>query len=296
MVLSTFGPMKAFLSLRMPFALWCGILITQACVPKRLTHTDYTAPSGFTDGIEGPAVDAEGNLYAVNFERQGTIGKVTKRGKASVHAVLPKGSIGNGIRFSESGDMYIADYTGHNVLRIDKGSTEAYVWAHNPEMSQPNDLAIAPNGTIYLSDPNWAAGTGRLWRVTDDCEIELLADSLGTTNGIEVSPDGKYLYFNESVQRKLWRYEIGVKGHLAAKRLLYEWPDFGLDGMRFGPDGNLYVTRYGAGRVEVLNAEGAFVREVPLTGEKPSNLAFGKRGAAYVTMADRGCVERFWVE
>ena len=34
-------------------------------------------PSGeYTSGIEGPAVDAKGTLYVVNFQRQGTIGKL----------------------------------------------------------------------------------------------------------------------------------------------------------------------------------------------------------------------------
>jgi len=37
---------------------------------------DLTEPGSFTKGAEGPACDLEGNLYAVNYLRQGTIGKV----------------------------------------------------------------------------------------------------------------------------------------------------------------------------------------------------------------------------
>jgi len=36
-----------------------------------------TEAGSFTEGIEGPNCDAHGNVYAVNFARQGTIGKVT---------------------------------------------------------------------------------------------------------------------------------------------------------------------------------------------------------------------------
>ena len=31
---------------------------------------------------------------------------------------------------------------------------------------------------------------------------------MGTTNGIEVSPDGRTLYVNETVQRNVWAYTI----------------------------------------------------------------------------------------
>src|SRR6476659_1763484 len=80
---------------------------------------DFTTINSFTDGIEGPGCDRAGNLYAVNFARQHTIGKVTPEGEASVFLEVPDGSIGNGIRFNRLGDMFIADYTNHNVLRVD---------------------------------------------------------------------------------------------------------------------------------------------------------------------------------
>jgi hypothetical protein len=41
----------------------------------------FTPHGGFTEGIEGPACDADGNLYAVYYARPGTIGKVTPSGE-----------------------------------------------------------------------------------------------------------------------------------------------------------------------------------------------------------------------
>ena len=40
-------------------------------------------------------------------------------------------------------------------MRIDPATREITVFAHNDRMNQPNDLAIAPDGTLYASDPNW---------------------------------------------------------------------------------------------------------------------------------------------
>src|SRR5436190_10083578 len=78
-----------------------------------------TADKLFTAGIEGPNCDAQGNIYAVNFARQGTIGKVTPDGKGEVFVELPNKSVGNGIVFDRKGLMYVADYVNHHVLRID---------------------------------------------------------------------------------------------------------------------------------------------------------------------------------
>ena len=256
---------------------------------------EFTPVNGFTSGIEGPACDANGNLYAVNFERQHTIGKVTPDGEASVFVELPDGSIGNGIRFNSEGFMFIADYTNHNVLKVDMETRKISVHAHEPTMNQPNDLAIGANDIIYASDPNWGASTGQLWRVDTDGKVTLLEADMGTTNGIEVSPDEKILYVNESVQRNIWAYDLSPDGEISNKRLLIQFPDFNMDGMRCDIEGNLYVTRHGKGTVAKLSPEGDVLLEVELTGKLCTNIAFsGSDGSTcYVTMADRGNVEVF---
>ena len=259
---------------------------------------EFTPVNGFTSGIEGPACDANGNLYAVNFARQHTIGKVTPDGTASVFVELPTGSIGNGIRFDSKGFMFIADYTNHNVLKVDMATREISVHAHEPTMNQPNDIAIGANDIIYASDPNWAESTGQIWRVDTNGKITLLEPDMGTTNGIEVSPDEKVLYVNESAQRNIWAYDLSPEGEISNKRLLIQFPDFNMDGMRCDIEGNLYVTRHGKGTVAKLSPAGEVLLEVQLTGKLCSNLAFGGPDGrtCYVTMADRGNVEVFRVD
>ena len=256
---------------------------------------EFTPVNGFTSGIEGPACDAAGNLYAVNYERQHTIGKVTPDGTASVFVELPTGSIGNGIRFNSEGFMFIADYTNHNVLKVDMDTRNISVHAHEPTMNQPNDIAIGANDILYASDPNWGASTGQIWRVDTDGEVTLLEADMGTTNGIEVSPDEKLLYVNESAQRNIWAYDLSAEGEISNKRLLIQFPDFGMDGMRCDIEGNLYVTRHGKGTVAKLSPAGEVLLEVQLTGKLCSNIAFGGPDGrtCYVTMADRGNVEVF---
>lgn len=256
---------------------------------------EFTPVNGFTSGIEGPACDADGNLYAVNFEKQHTIGKVTPEGEASIFVELSKGSIGNGIRFDSQGLMYIADYTNHNVLKVDMESQEISVHAHEPKMNQPNDLAIGANDILYASDPNWGESTGQLWRVDTNGEVTLLESDMGTTNGIEVSPNEEILYVNESAQRNIWAYDLSSEGNISNKRLLIQFPDFNMDGMRCDIDGNLYVTRHGKGTVAKLSPEGKVLLEIELAGKHCTNIAFGGVDGCtcYVTIADRGNVEVF---
>lgn len=256
---------------------------------------EFTPVDGFTSGIEGPACDAAGNLYAVNYGRQHTIGKVTPDGTASVFIELPTGSIGNGIRFDSEGFMFIADYTNHNILKVDMDTREISVHAHEPTMNQPNDIAIGANDILYASDPNWAESTGQIWRIDTAGGVTLLEADMGTTNGIEVSPDEGTLYVNESAQRNVWAYDLSSEGEVSNKRLLIQFPDFNMDGMRCDIEGNLYITRHGKGTVAKLSPAGEVLLEVELTGKLCSNITFGGPDGCtcYVTMADRGNVEVF---
>ncbi len=254
-----------------------------------------TKPNEFTAGIEGPACDAAGDIFAVNYEREGTIGRVTPDGKGEVYVVLPHKSIGNGIRFDMSGRMYVADYVNHNVLCVEPKTRALSVFAHEPTMNQPNDLAITPDGTLYASDPAWSKGTGQVWRIDRRGKVTKVASGLGTTNGIDVSPDGTTLYVNESVQRNIWAFTIASDGTLVNKRLVRQFPDYGFDGMRCDVDGNLYVTRYGKGTVIKLSPQGVVLKEVDVLGKNPSNLCFGGSDGrtVYVTEVEHRRIVRF---
>lgn len=256
-----------------------------------------TPPKSFPTGVEGPAVSSSGILYAVNFGKQGTIGQVTPDGESSLFVVLPSGSIGNGIRFNSKGEMLVADYTKHNILKVNMDTRDVSVFAHNPKMSQPNDIAIDKKDRLFASDPNWKAGAGRIWRIDTNGKFKLL-DSMGTANGIEVSPDDKLLYVNESVQRKVWVYDLSENGDVSNKRLFHEFKDFGMDGMRCDVDGNLYISRHGKGTVAKLSPEGKLVQEITLIGKLPSNVAFGGSDGRtmYVTLQDNGNLESFRVD
>lgn len=271
-----------------------------SCEKKEVQYQsqDLVFVGQYTSGLEGPSVDQDGNLYFVNPTHSGSVGKVDTEGNFSLFIEhLPQGSTANGIRFGQDQSMYLADYTGHNVLKVNLQSKEVSVYAHDSLLNQPNDLAICCNDRMFASDPNWKESTGQLWRV-ENGQFHLLSKEMGTTNGVEVSPDEKTLYVNESVQRSVWAFDLDTEGNISNKRLFHQFDDFGMDGMRCDVEGNLYITRYGKGTVAKLSPEGKLLLEVQMKGKKPSNIAFGGKDGktAYVTLQDRGYIETFRVE
>ena len=265
----------------------------------------------YTNGIEGPAVDAAGILYVVNItkkgvnpKKQGTIGKLNPgAAKSEPFAVLPMGSIGNGIRFDRDGRMYVADFKAHNVLVFERGQTVPSVYFHSDRFNQPNDLAIAADGTLYASDPSFARDTGQIWRITRGGDGkgrgEVMASErrMGTTNGLDLSPDGATLYVSESETREVWAYRL-QDTKLTEARLVKKFVEGELDGLRTDVDGRIFVTRPNAGTVTVLTPDGSVAREIPLRGKVPTNLTFGGPDGktVFVTQRDGRFIEAFRVD
>ena len=263
-------------------------------IKKDILNSVVITDSVFTGGIEGPAVNSKGDLFVVNFEEEGTVG-VLQHGEKEFKTFikLPNGSIGNGIRFDSKDNMFIADYINHNILFIERGTKNVTVYAHNDSVNQPNDITLLNDESGFASDPNWAQGKGNLLRFKNG-DLKIIETDLGTTNGIEVSPDGKFLYVNESIQTRIWRYDISENGSLNNKTLFIDFEGYGMDGMRCDKKGNIFLARYGKGVVTVISREGEVLNEIKLNGEKPTNVTFDPTNekVLYVTLQDKKWVEK----
>jgi signal peptidase len=270
--------------------------------PDRLFVSARLTPAGeYTSEIEGPAVDAAGNLFVVNLHRAGTIGELPPGASSSrLFAVLPEGSIGSGIRFDRDQRMYVADYRRHNIFVFDPRSTTPKLYFHSDEFSQPNDLAMARDGTLFASDPDFAKHTGRVWRIDRAASGGATgapmhsARPMGEANGIDLSPDETTLYVSETNTREIWAYQIDGDA-LIHPRMVVRFPAFKVDGLRTDRAGRLFVARPGAGAIAMVSSDGKILREVALQGKYPTNLTFGGPGGrtVFVTQVDGGFIEAF---
>jgi signal peptidase len=279
---------------------------------------------GFS-GIEGPAVDTDGALYFVHYvqkkksdPRMGKISRLMPGAKKSeLYAAFTEGSVGNGIRFDKDRRMYVADYKNHNVLVFEHGRTKADVYFPTrdakkdaPKFNQPNDLAIDNGGTLYASDPVRTATikTGQIWRITRGAdgkghgEVMTATRTMGVTNGIDLSPDGKTLYVGESTTGQIWAYRIDGNNlvSLTGQEPMATLAGGEVDGMRTDASGRIYVTQNGAGRIAILTPFSKDAPKIiPTLKSAPSNLTFGGPDGktVFVTQAGGGgFIEKFRVD
>ena len=270
------------------------IICTGSTTEQTFIAKDLTSEGIFSSNIEGP-IWRDSCWFVVNFGKDGTIGTVTESGETALLLDLPEGSNANAIKFDSEGWMLLADWPMHNILRVHVPDRKVTILVHDSTFHQPNDLDISSTDRIYASDPDWKHETGRIWMVEPTGKAVIVKDSMGTTNGITLDPSEKILYVNESVQRRIWAFDVNEAGHLSGQRLFASFDDFGLDGMKCDRAGNLYVTRHGKGTVCIFSPDGKLVRQIQLKGKKPSNLAFGGKDGrtCIVTMQDRGSIEYF---
>lgn len=285
----------------------CSSILLIVATPLAAAETtlfesvQVTPADEYTHGIEGPAADPDGNLFVVNFGKPGTIGRLPAGGAASeAFTALPEGSVGNAIRFDRHGTMFIADYKKHNIFSIPKGATEPVVWFHSDEMNQPNDITVARDGTIYASDPNWKGREGHIWRMAKAADGSVQGQvmsaprAMGTTNGIDLSPDGRTLYVGESSSGQVWSYTITGNALTDPKLVKAFQPDT-IDGLRTDVSGRLYIARILKGSIALMKPNGAIEREIVLKGKEPTNLAFGGSDGktVFVTQRQGGFIESF---
>lgn len=197
------------------------------------------------------------------------------------------------------------------VMRLEKdGVTRTVLARGGPDgrrFSGPNDISIARDDTIYLTDNDFGlrdAGKSPdkqmpngVWRIRDGKATLLLTsnDLGGLPNGITLSPDEKYLYL--TAFQKIKRYELRPNGTLGPGMIFAQGPGIG-DGMKVDIHGNVFSSGgAGPGIIRITSPEGKLLGllHMPIYGGEPkrqvcaTNIAFGgtDNRSLFVAACDR---------
>jgi gluconolactonase len=268
--------------------------------------------------LEGPAVDAAGNVFFSDIAGNRILKKLTT-GKVVVFSADSGRTNGNA--FDAQGRLISCEGAEQGpggrrqIVRHDlkSGKTEVLTSKYNGKRyNSPNDVCVDEKGRIWFTDPFYGPDRSHLemdeeslYRIDPDGKVTrvLSQPNIHRPNGVAVSPDNKTLYLvdshpKEGGNRKIWAFDIADDGGLKNQRLVFNFgKGRGGDGLKVDMEGNLWVAagiykKRGTSEtldvptgVYVITPKGKLLGRIPIPEDLITNVAFGgpQRKTLYVT-------------
>ncbi|MBM4072546.1 MAG: SMP-30/gluconolactonase/LRE family protein [Planctomycetes bacterium] len=287
-------------------------------LPDELLARDAAVePAATVCFLEGPAMDAAGNLFFSDIAGNRIL-KMTPTGKVTVFRADSGRTNGNA--FDAQGRLISCEGNEQGpgrrrIVRTDMKTGTIAVLAdryQGKRYNSPNDLCVDAKGRIWFTDPFYGPDRSSLemdsegvYRIdTDGTVTRVLAQKeLQRPNGIAVTSDAKTLYVIDSHprpggNRKIWSFDLDDTGKPGKQRLVYDFgKGRGGDGMRLDSKGNLWVAagisvKRGPGEsldvppgIYVISPAGKRLGYIAIPENLITNLAFGgpDRRTLYVT-------------
>jgi D-xylonolactonase len=187
--------------------------------------------------------------------------------------------------------LMVSHAGGLSTLNIKTGASKIFA---RPEMDRDaviyNDCKVDHFGRLWVgsshvkeSDPR-----GALWCVLPNGKCFLGDVGFAVSNGPAFSLDGKTMYFNDSVGKKTFAYDIVPDDPMPRNRrvlISYTHEEGMPDGLTVDAEGNIWVAHWGGARITRFSKGGFRLRHVQVT-----TVGFGGENLAtlYVTTARDG--------
>ena len=221
------------------------------------------------------------------------------------YRVLATGMQSNGTIVGRNGNLIVCDMFGHRVVEVDPATGRVvrvlFATVNGKPIDGPNDLVMDAKGGVYVTDPQFTPEATKsqpgkqVYYLAPDGAVRVVIGpgEYAMPNGVELSPDGKTLYVDNTWLRPgenfVWAYDVAADGSLSNKRQfamvnlkpeVLEAPkpedrfDSGADGTAVDTDGRYYVaTRTG---VQIFLPDGTAVGTIPADlPQYPVSVTFG---------------------
>ena len=255
-------------SLLLAFLLSAATLVAQRpsdpalLIPETAPPLDYVAVA---DAVRLPEGMKMGATAAVAFDARGHLYVLT-RGEQAFFEFGPDGAFirafgdkmftrSHGLKIDREGNLWATDVGAHQVVKLNpKGEVlltlgtrgEAGEWNEaggSRKLNQPNDIAIAANGDVFVVQGHTPGPRG-------DARV------------LKFDKDGRFLTAWGGKGKGPGQFEVA-------------------HGAAFDPNGQLWVADRENQRIQVFDTDGRFVREMPFKG-LPCSVAFGRNEAYMV--------------
>src|SRR5438128_9104845 len=213
--------------------------------------------------LEGPAVDAAGNVFFSDIQGSRIL-KMDSQG--TVTTFREDSGRTNGNTFDAHGRLISCEGAENGpggrrrIVRTDMKTGKIEVLTERYEgkrYNSPNDVVVDPAGRIWFTDPLYAPDRSimeheheAVYRIDANGKVTriITQPAIGRPNGLAITPHGKTLYLVDSNyirpdgNRKIWAFDIADDGSVAKQREVYSFGrGRGGDGMRLDMKGNLWV-------------------------------------------------------
>lgn len=185
--------------------------------------------------------------------------------------------------------------SGHDIIAMDRDGSNHTLLASlpMPATNRTNDATVDASGLLWLGtmDDQEQQPSGALWCWAQGT-VHQLGEAAVVTNGPAISSDGATLYFVDSGNRAIWRYDI-TEGPGIANRtqfLQLDEADGYPDGIVLDAEGCLWVALWDGWCVRRYAPDGELLLQVDLPCARVTKIAFGGPDlrTAYVTTARTG--------
>jgi D-xylonolactonase len=175
-----------------------------------------------------------------------------------------------------------ADGTFHPLAKVEADETG----------NRFNDGYVDAAGRLWFGSMHDGEeeATGKLYRF-DGSHIARADDGYIITNGPAASPDGQTLYHTDTLDKRIYAFDLDVDGKLSNKRQFTTIDAGGYpDGMAVDAEGCVWVATFGGWRIDRFDAQGRKVGEVRFPCANITKLAFGGEDlrTVYATSARKG--------
>ena len=138
-----------------------------------------------------------------------------------------------------------------------------------------NDGFVAPDGSLWFGsmDDSETVKTGALYRY-DRGQLTLHDDGYLVTNGPALSPDGRTLYHNDTIEKRVYAFDHD-EGRITNKRLFAELTAGYADGPSVDSAGVVHVGMFAGWGIARFAPDGQALDPIPLPVMTVTKAAFG---------------------
>jgi D-xylonolactonase len=235
--------------------------------------------------VEGPTVDARGNLFFSDVLGGGVYGLDSS---GEVTTVVPKRRGVGGIALHADGGVVVS---GRDVSHVHNGQTRVLYRIEG--LPGWNDLCTDSAGRVYagalrfmMFDGDAQPVPGECWRIDGEGTAAELYGGVVHANGIALSPGEDRIYHSDTRANVVLVHDL-VDGR-ALNRRAFDFPPGAPDGLAVDEAECVWVASAVGGCVVRLTPDGDVDRRVDVPARAVTSLCFGgtDRRELYVVTAD----------